>query len=1039
VSLVIVFSIIVFIHAHNIQGLSETCTKKEIRRIFKNQSRVSSLLLQEENVVNKQLSRVDPFLPLVLSLPSYNRLAVEASTNSEFSLNEETILGAYDQSKNVINEVVSPEVRLRREGERNRTHLKEMNTKFRPLENFSTTPLGIPAGGTIGMNAVRGGEGRRTWASYLDSTSKGVDKLLAEHLKPNEALIQWHIFTSSLTSLGNNSYPLQAMVVWKEKVEDIVPFSQPGMGIVAAEILAKKAVDAAKKYGTAAQKEAQRAMERAKKLRNEALLRTGQITEEEFYGDTNFDVDDEGRPQRKQRDEEEGEEGEEANPDVEEEFDIQEIEKVFMEYARSDVDMTQIQFALQAWIDAIHSRPAPIRESKCSSSLSLLSDCFSLTELLTKLPKEVDTLIICCPSYLSVVPWHLLMVDDRDRDPSEGPTGILGRQPSMANVFSPHDEDEVFSTRIHLNEKFTVVNAHNLSILEINALKAVKLDHAPGRHKLCFVDTDDQQEMPMTNVEVGAVTSLWSSDVWDYSLLEGIWASQEALSTAYSDNQVIIESEKRVAKRKKAIRYAKKIYNASKSKVKLPPIKDMSKSLREQAGFKKKLHGRAGYNKYEQENSIVFGTVIDSDEEEDEEGGAQQGLGGEYQDEDESDAFNEDVVDEEEAELVTRHRTSKVLTGCRVLHLCGIREPDPLPPASPLKHSSTSSSSPPSAAILLPASDSLSDGGGKERFDAKAIVANLYLENCALVVLSRVGVLDTVHAKHISSMAADGGALKNTTWDLVEALHLSGAPSVVLPLWGGGSFGGDMGQLARLVLLVRFYFELPNQAHRSRPVARAVQLTQLWMRETTVREMVDFIGMAPLPEKHCEEIQNELELLGKASCSKKKQLSSGYGDVVLFDHFFYWGMLTMVGDGRGVHPKGVGGEAENIIDPEVQAMEKRRIKAEKAMEKKRQKAIIRQQRRATREKGAGARAVEGHVAAHEREYQESDESDDSSSSDEEEEEDGEEEEESKLTEMQRLNRELKWLRMEGLKTEAGIIEMQIRKLKRKQLEDTKQQ
>jgi hypothetical protein len=264
----------------------------------------------------------------------------------------------------------------------------------------------------------------------------------------------------------------------------------------------------------------------------------------------------------------------------------------------------------------------------------------------------------------------------------------------------------------------------------------------------------------------------------------------------------------------------------------------------------------------------------------------------------------------------------------------------------------------------------------------------------------------------------------------VEALHLSGAPSVVLPLWGGGSFGGDMGQLARLVLFIRFYFELPNQAHRSRPIARALQLTQLWMRETTVGEMIEFIGKAPLPEGNCEEIQNELEVLAKASCSKKKQLSSGFGDVILFDHFFYWGMLTMVGDGRGVHPVGVGGEAENIIDPEVQKLEKQRAKEEKRIEKKRQKAV---QRQLLKEKGAGALAVETHVAAHEEEYGESDESDSSSSDDE----DDDEEDDRNLTQMQKLNRELKWLRMEGLKTEAGIIEKQIRNLKRKEIEDTK--
>ena len=963
---------------------------------------------------------MDPFLPLVLSLPSYNRLAVEAASDSEFSLNEETILSAYDQKGHVIDEVVTPEVRLRREGERTKKAMSEMNSKFQPLENFSTTPLGIPSGGTIGINAVRGGEGRRTWASYLDSTSRGVDKMLAEHLKPNEALIQWHIFTSSLTALGNNNYPLQATVVWKEKVEDIVPFTRPGMGIVAAEILAKKAVEAAKKYGNVAQKEAKKAMIRAKSFRDEALLKAGKITDEEFYGENKEKsaVDDE--------DEAEGE-----DQDLEDEFDIQEIEKVFMEYARSDVDMMQIQFAIQSWIDALHSRPAPIRESKCTSALSLLSDCFAMTELLKKLPKEVDTLIICVPPILSVVPWHLLMVDNVDRPLTEGPTGILGRQPSLANVLGPHEEDGVVTARIHLNEKFTVINGHNLPILEINALQAVKLDHAPGRHKLCFVDADEEQEFAMTNVEVGAVTTLWSSDIWDYSLLEGIWASHEALSTKYADNQVIIESEKRAEKRKKAIRYAKKLYAANKGKIKLPPIKDMQRTLKEQAGFKTKLHGRAGYNKYERENSLTtFGSVIDSDDEMDDQDT--------FANLDE-DQYDEDKVDEEEEVMVTRHRTSKALTGCRVLHVCAIREPDPLPPASPINTPTKSPSSKaegnasaeirsPAVAIHLPAASILAEnkGGAQTRFDAKAIVKNLFLENCALVVMSRVGVLDVVSGKQFDNMST-GGSIRNTVWDLVEAFHFAGAPTVLLPLWGGGSFGGDMGQLARIVLLVRFYFELPNQAHRSRPVARALQHTQLWMRDTTVGEMIDFIGKAPLPEKNCEEIQTELEVLAKASCSKKKQSSAGFGDVILFDHFFYWGMLTVAGDGRGVHPVGVGGDDDNTIDPEVQAIERAKAKAEK----KRQKVFLRRQ---LSEQSRGSSTLNDHETLHdipEGELDESESDSDSSSNDD------SENDESKMSEIQKLKRELKWLRMEGLTTEAEIVENQIRNLRKKELEEAK--
>lgn len=225
-----------------------------------------------------------------------------------------------------------------------------------------------------------------------------------------------------------------------------------------------------------------------------------------------------------------------------------------------------------------------------------------------------------------------------------------------------------------------------------------------------------------------------------------------------------------------------------------------------------------------------------------------------------------------------------------------------------------------------------------------------------------------------------------------------------------------MGQLARMVLFIRFYFELPNQAHHSRPVARALQLTQLWMKDSTVGEIIDFIGKAPLPEKNSEEVQDELRILAKASCSKKKQVSSGYRDIILFDHFFYWGMLTMIGDGRGVHPKGVGG------DDEVEDTGTKTSKTTKQSGKTRRAQQL-------AEKGPGASAVESHVTFHESEYQ-----NESAEGSESEESDGtsDEADEKNLSEIDKMKRELKWLRMEGSKTEAEILEREIRKLKRRQ-------
>jgi hypothetical protein len=204
---------------------------------------------------------------------------------------------------------------------------------------------------------------------------------------------------------------------------------------------------------------------------------------------------------------------------------------------------------------------------------------------------------------------------------------------------------------------------------------------------------------------------------------------------------------------------------------------------------------------------------------------------------------------------------------------------------------------------------------------ARAIVSQLYLKNCALVVLSRLGVLDNVQAKHLALTGAEGGVIKDAAWNILEAFQLAGACTVVCPLWGGGATGGDLGQLARLILLLRFYFELPNWAHEGRPVAKTLQqvqvggwvggwvdsyrmeclvwsiillnkrkdnrvavvllyiarnssismlccvcmdmYVQLWLRSATIDDVLEFLHHSPLPEKGAEELCLELSSFKK--------------------------------------------------------------------------------------------------------------------------------------------------------------------------------
>lgn len=39
--------------------------------------------------------------------------------------------------------------------------------------------------------------------------------------------------------------------------------------------------------------------------------------------------------------------------------------------------------------------------------------------------------------------------------------------------------------------------------------------------------------------------------------------------------------------------------------------------------------------------------------------------------------------------------------------------------------------------------------------------------------------------------------------------------------------GGDLGQLARILFLLRFYYELPSYAHYSHSIAKALQVSQV--------------------------------------------------------------------------------------------------------------------------------------------------------------------------------------------------------------------
>lgn len=107
--------------------------------------------------------------------------------------------------------------------------------------------------------------------------------------------------------------------------------------------------------------------------------------------------------------------------------------------------------------------------------------------------------------------------------------------------------------------------------------------------------------------------------------------------------------------------------------------------------------------------------------------------------------------------------------------------------------------------------------------------------------------------------------------------------------------GGDLGQLARLLLYLRFYFELPNYAHVGRPVAKALQMTQIWLRGATIADIKEFLDLAPIPEKSCDELKIELVSFEKAkSKGAQRGDSPGPDEIKLFSHFFLLGNANCI-------------------------------------------------------------------------------------------------------------------------------------------------
>ena len=102
------------------------------------------------------------------------------------------------------------------------------------------------------------------------------------------------------------------------------------------------------------------------------------------------------------------------------------------------MDSSKLLSYINIFLDASHATTLPKRTSAITDALCALSQLLGISEILCMIPPTTKSLVICCPSSLRYVPWHLLYVE----------------LPSKKNLHEDLDQEPVKA--IHLLENFAV-------------------------------------------------------------------------------------------------------------------------------------------------------------------------------------------------------------------------------------------------------------------------------------------------------------------------------------------------------------------------------------------------------------------------------------------------------------------------------------------------------------------------------------------------------------------------------------------------------
>jgi hypothetical protein len=135
--------------------------------------------------------------------------------------------------------------------------------------------------------------------------------------------------------------------------------------------------------------------------------------------------------------------------------------------------------------------------------------------------------------------------------------------------------------------------------------------------------------------------------------------------------------------------------------------------------------------------------------------------------------------------------------------------------------------------------------------------------------------------------------------------------------------------------------------------------------------------------------------------------SESFHTTKIFNHFFYWGMLTVSGDCRRVHPESIGEEDDKREEEEMKKKKKKKPTLAHS--------ILRDLNEAAAGSGPSLGTQEGEEGQ------------------------GEEEEEEEDDEMALLLKEMEWLRLEGNRKAADLVEKKINQIRLEKLKKIRAQ